>query len=137
MITLKNYLRYEVCNDKEILKNISELLKLVNELESVYGTPFIITSGLRTKETQIKIYKDIALKKGIPFDESKVPMKSKHLSGQAVDIFDPHQVLQKWLLENVEKLEDLGLYCEDFAYSPNWVHFQTVAPKSGKRFFIP
>jgi hypothetical protein len=137
MITLKDYLKYEVCNDQTILSNIKELLKLVNELRTASGLPFIVTSGLRTKESQIVLYQKLAKQKGIPFDESKVPLKSKHISGQAIDIFDPQKELQQWCLDNEEKLEDLGLYCEDFSATPNWVHFQTVQPKSGKRFFIP
>lgn len=137
MITLKDYLKYEVCTDQTILTNISNLLKLVNELERVYGKPFIVTSGLRTKESQLRIYKQIAMKKSIPFDESKVPMGSKHISGQAIDIFDPNQELQHWLSNNVEALEDLGLYCEDFSATPTWTHIQSTPPKSGKRFFLP
>lgn len=141
MITLKEYLKFEVCNDQVILSNIRDLLDSVNALEEVYkkdgGKAFITTSGLRTKESQIRIYKDIAKKKGIEFDESKVPMGSKHINGQAIDIFDPKGDLQKWLTDNEEYLEELGLYCEDFKYCNGWVHFQSVPPKSGKRFFIP
>lgn len=141
MITLKEYLKFEICNDQVILSNIRALLDSVNALEEVYkkdgGKAFITTSGLRTKESQIRIYRDIAKKKGIEFDESKVPMGSKHISGQAIDIFDPKGVLKKWLTDNEEYLEELGLYCEDFSATESWVHFQSVAPKSGKRFFIP
>lgn len=90
-----------------------------------------VTSGLRTREDQLRIYKA----KGIP--ESKIPWGSKHLTGGAVDIFDPEKKLQAWCLANIPELEAADLYCEDFGSTPNWVHFQIFPPKSGKRFFMP
>ncbi|MBO7344503.1 MAG: hypothetical protein J6U92_00995 [Clostridia bacterium] len=90
------------------------------------------SSCLRSRQSQIRIYKE----KGIT-DESKIPFGSCHLTGDGVDIADPDGELQKWLKKNVKKLEELGLYCEDFKYTPGWVHIQQRAPKSGNRFFIP
>ena len=62
---------------------------------------------------------------------------SKHLSGQAVDISDADRYLADWCAANLDVLEEIGLWCEDFRYTPRWVHFQIVPPKSGKRIFIP
>ncbi len=111
---------------------MSELLKRINVIREAYGKPMIITSGYRSMQDHLRIYSA----KGIT-DKSKIPMKSKHLEGLACDVSDPNQELQKWCLENITILEENGLYCEDFSYSPNWIHFQIVPPKSGKRFFIP
>jgi len=116
----------------DILSNLTELQIKVNKVREAYGKPLTVTSGLRTMEDHLRIYKD----KGIT-DQSKIPMKSKHLSGEAVDFSDPKQELQAWCLANVAKLEEIGLWCEDFSATKNWVHFQSVPPKSGNRFFKP
>lgn len=116
----------------EIQNNLTDLLEKINKVRSLYGKPMKITSGLRSKEDQIRIYNQ----KGIT-DLTKIPMGSRHLYGQAIDVFDPNRELQQWCLNNIDKLEEIGLWCEDFSDTPNWNHFQTVPPKSGKRFFKP
>lgn len=117
--------------------NLEELLKRINKVRSIWGKPLIITSGYRSLQDHIRIYSTIASKKGIPFDKSKVPMKSKHLSGQAIDVFDPKKELQAWCKNNEALLAEVGLWMEDFSATPNWCHFQIVPPASGKRWFLP
>lgn len=111
----------------ELKSNLEILLKKMNELRSKYGKPMKVTSGYRSKEDQIRIYKD----KGIT-DVSKIPMKSKHLYCQAVDISDPNKDLQKWCKQNESVLKEIGLWMEDFSATPNWVHFQAVPYASWK-----
>ncbi len=115
-------------------KNVMTLLHKVNSVRSLYGKPMIITSCVRTKEDQIRVYKA----KGIT-DLSKIPMKSKHLFGAACDVADPGLVLTKWLKANPHILEELDLYCEEG--NSNWVHFQ-IEPfgsykRGGTRWFRP
>jgi uncharacterized protein YcbK (DUF882 family) len=133
MISLKELLgKYEFVDlPKEHQDNILDLLYKINKIREAYGKPMIVTSGYRSMEDHERIYKA----KGV--DSSKIPRKSKHLSGLAVDIADPKQELQKWCLMNVDKLESIGLWCEDFSATKNWVHLQIAPPGSGKRFFIP
>jgi uncharacterized protein YcbK (DUF882 family) len=138
-ITLKEIIKDADFNalPSDIQDNLMELLEKVNKLRAAYGKPMIVTSGLRTMADHLRIYKQKAKREGKAFDQSKVPMKSRHLFGQAIDVSDPKKELQKWCLANVKKLEEIGLWCEDFAYTPNWLHVQIVQPKSGNRFFIP
>jgi len=130
---------------KELIKNTSladiphahqvsleELLKRINIIREAYGKPMIVSSGYRSLQDHKRIYSE----KGIT-DPNKIPMGSAHLSGQALDVADPKQELQSWILANIDILEKAGLYCEDFSASPNWVHFQCRPPKSGNRFFKP
>ena len=117
---------------EEIQDNLAILLDKVNQIRSAWGKPMTCTSGLRSMEDHLRIY----AAKGIK-DESKIPMKSKHLTGEAADFSDPKQELQKWCLDNTDKLEEIGLWCEDFSATINWIHFQIVPPKSGNRFFKP
>lgn len=114
----------------EVCFNAGMLIAKLNLLGFVPAMLF--SSCLRSKGAQIRIYKE----KGIT-DIKQIPLGSCHLTGDAVDIADPDGELQKWLKKNVKKLEALGLYCEDFKYTPGWVHIQQRAPKSGNRFFIP
>lgn len=117
--------------ENEIQHNLSILLQKVNKVRSLYGKPMIVTSGLRTKQHHLEIY----ARKGI--FPPKVPMKSNHLFGRAVDFADGDGKLKKWILENIKQIEEIGLYMEDFSATKTWVHFQTNPPKSGKRFFMP
>lgn len=103
--------------------NMSILFDRLSKLEAFFGKPFVVTSGLRSMVEQMRI-------------NPKAP-SSKHIYGQAADIYDPKQELQTWCYDNVEHLEAIGLWCEDFRSTPNWVHFQIVPPRSGHRFFVP
>ena len=114
----------------EIESNLEVLLIKMNQVRVIYNKPMIITSGLRSVEHHKKIYKE----KGIP--ENKIPMGSKHLSGKACDVLDKDCSLMKWCKDNVHHLEAIGLWIEDDSTVPR-VHFQTVPPKSGNRFFKP
>lgn len=117
---------------KEIRDNLMNLLERINRVRDKWGKAMVVTSGLRTKADQIRVYKE----KGIT-DEKKIPMGSQHLKGAAVDISDPKKELQKWCTDNEKFLEEIGLWMEDFDATPTWVHFQIFKPASGKRWFKP
>jgi len=127
---LSNQAKFEDL-DKDIQANLNELFLKVNIVRKEYGKPMIVTSGLRTKKHHLEIY----ARKGIY--PPKVPMKSNHLFGRAVDFADGDGKLKKWILANIKLMEEIGLYMEDFAATKTWVHFQTNPPKSGNRFFKP
>ena len=134
MIAISEILKKYKLEDQEaeIQTNLADLVEKLNKIRTAYGKPMTITSGLRTKADQIRIYNQ----KGIT-DPKKIPMGSRHLYGQAADIGDAKKELQQWCKDNVKILEEAGLWCEHFDDTPTWVHFQTVPPKSGNRFFKP
>jgi LAS superfamily LD-carboxypeptidase LdcB len=135
MVTLKELNSRNFKTSAEIDKNLQELLEKINKVRKLWNKPMIVTSGLRSIEDHKRIYKE----KGV--EESKIPMGSKHLFGQAVDISDPKGELGKWCIANEDKLKEIGLWCEDIASCPGWVHFQSVQYGSWKpdksRFFKP
>lgn len=131
MISRSEILKGKICPE-ELEDNLTDLLVKINKIRDAYGEPMTVTSGLRSKKDQIRIYGE----KGIT-DINKIPMKSKHFFCQAIDISDPERKLQKWVNENITLVEEIGLWMESFDSTPNWCHFQTVAPKSGNRFFKP
>ncbi len=134
MISMKEILKNVSLESlpKEHQDNLKILLEKANVIRSAYGKPLTVSSGYRSLDDHLRIYKE----KGI-IDQSKIPMASKHLYGQAIDFADPKQELQKWILANIKILEDNGIFCEDFSATVNWLHMQILPPKSGKRFFLP
>lgn len=67
---------------------------------------------------------------------------SHHLTGRAVDLPDPDRTLAAWCVNNLHVLAEIGLWLEDPRWTydgdgEHWVHLQTVAPRSGRRVFIP
>ena len=117
--------------ESDIKNNLNILFDKVNKVRTAYGKPMTVTSGLRTKKHHLEIY----ARKGI--FPPKVPMKSNHLFGRAIDIADGNGALKKWINENIKLIEEIGLYMEDFSATTTWVHFQINPPASGKRFFKP
>lgn len=134
MITFNELIKGNFINDIPIehQHNLEILLKRVNMVRAAYGKPMMVTSGYRSLQDHIRIYS----MKGIT-DRSKIPMKSKHLYGQAVDFSDPKGELQAWCKANEALLVQAGLWMEDFSATPNWIHFQILPPASGKRWFLP
>lgn len=116
---------------KQHQDNLVVLLQKLNVIREKYGKPLTVTSGYRSKEDQIRIYKA----KGIP--ESKIPWGSGHLKGECGDISDPNGDLRQWCLKNLQLLKTVGLWMEDFRYTKGWVHFGIKPPSSGKRIFVP
>lgn len=64
---------------------------------------------------------------------------SKHMTGQACDIYDPDGDLDDWLMtgEGQAALTALGLWMEHPSATKSWAHLQTVPPRSGRRVFHP
>lgn len=133
MITMDELLnhKYYLANQTDdVQKNLSQLLIRVNLVRVKWAKPMTVTSGFRSMEDHLRIY----AAKGIT-DKSKIPMKSRHLIGAAVDIADEGLLITKWLKEDTEVLKGAQLWCEEG--NKNWVHFQIVPPASGNRWFLP
>ena len=127
MITASELNPHSYPTNPNIDKNLAILLVRMNEVRAAYGKPMIVTSGLRSETQQLELVQQ----------GKSNSIHSKHEAGAACDIYDPDGELKKWVLDNVKILEVSGLWCEDFTSTPNWVHFQCLAPASGNRFFKP
>lgn len=60
---------------------------------------------------------------------------SAHKEARAVDVYDPHQDLDRWLTD--ARLMAHGLYREAPASTIGWAHLTDRAPDSGARTFQP
>jgi len=125
MITLKELNPRKYPLTPEIESNLKHLLECINVIRMAWNKPMIVTSALRSQEQQKAL---------IECGKSNAP-KSKHLLGQALDISDPNGMLYYWLKDHPEILEKAELWCEE--RMGNWVHFQSVPPRSKKRWFLP
>ena len=64
---------------------------------------------------------------------------SKHMTGQAIDLYDPDGDLDEWLMtpDGQKVLADLGVWMEHPAATKGWCHLQSLPPRSGRRVFYP
>jgi hypothetical protein len=108
---------------EEISNNVDQLLEIMNQVRKAYNKPMIVASGWRPS----------AINEGT----SNAAKNSNHLKGLAVDIKDTDGSLWKWVLMNLGLMKKLGIYFEDKRWTPTWVHFQIVPPKSKKRIYVP
>lgn len=127
MISIKELNPNEYPTNTVIENNLKILFERLMELQDAAEMALTITSGLRSDEKQMGL---------IAAGKSKA-VGSKHLAGAAADIYDPEGILGKWCLDNLKALERIGLWMEHPDYTENWVHVQIMAPRSGKRVFIP
>jgi hypothetical protein len=106
----------------EVTENVTKLLIAVDKFLANYTKPVIISSGWRPKSYNTQIG-------GATF--------SNHITGLAIDLKDTDNRLFEYVLQNLELAKELGLYFEHKNWTPTWVHIQLIAPKSGKRIFVP
>ncbi len=64
-------------------------------------------------------------------------VKSKHMTCQAIDLYDPDGEIDEWALDHPEVLSRIGLWQEHPSATKGWCHVQSVPPKSGNRVFYP
>jgi len=115
--------KYAEAYTSEISDNIDKLLVIMNKVRAVYAKPMTVASGWRPPEVNDSTQNAAA--------------GSNHLKGLAVDIKDADGKVMRWVLANMDLMQKLGIYLEDFRWTPTWVHFQIVPPGSGKRIYIP
>jgi hypothetical protein len=138
-ITLEHYLmdREKVYPDEltpEIRKNAETTVSLVNALLAVLeteGVPLeahpvsqsLVSSGWRPPQINRQV--------------KNAAVRSKHMTGEAIDLYDPDGLIDEYLLARPEPLVALGLYQEHPSATKGWAHVQIVPPKSGRRIFYP
>lgn len=63
--------------------------------------------------------------------------RSKHTTGEAIDLADPDGELDNLLLDNIGLLQGAGLWMEHPLATKNYCHLQCVPPRSSNRVFYP
>jgi hypothetical protein len=103
--------------------NAEELVEKVNRLLSRFGEGRRVSSGWRPP--QVNAATPGAAK------------RSLHMTCEAVDLEDEDGQLDDWCLDNLEVLQEIGLWLESPAATRRWCHLQIAPPRSGKRVFFP
>ena len=113
--------------------NAEELLHRVNELIEVMSADDVMFDK-RPDGTYINSgWRPPAVNSGI----ANAAPRSKHITGQAIDLYDPEGEIDEWCMENPQVLETVGLWQEHPAATKGWCHLQSVPPRSGRRVFYP
>lgn len=103
--------------------NAMRLLHVINLLREDMGIPFIVNSGFRSKEHNLKIGGS---------------QNSHHMHCRAIDLRDTNGLIKAQLQANDHAmLKKYDLYMESPLFTPTWCHLQIVAPRSGVRVFNP
>jgi hypothetical protein len=114
-----------VRNATHLLRRVNNLLVLMHDIQiephPIPGNP--ITSGWRPPEI------NAGTKGAAP--------RSKHMSGNAVDLYDPDGEIDAWCMDHLDFLAEAGLWLEHPSATKGWCHLQQVPPKSGRRVFYP
>lgn len=105
--------------------NLKILIEKLHILFNCYKEPIVVIRGLRTEQQNYSVG-------GV--------VNSPHLTGEAVDLRDDDYKVSRFILNNIELLERVGLYLENpycctsktitksyngRVYMNNWVHLQT------------
>ena len=134
MIDLEDYLsssgKYpERLNSDELTKAVKDnavvLLNKVNQLlQELKIFDVKVSSGFRPSAVNAKV-------KG-------AAKKSLHMSGRAVDIYDPkHEIIQK-IMARPDLLKKYDLWLEDPAATPSWAHLDNgTRTERALRIFKP
>lgn len=118
----------------EIKANAEKIVEKVNSLLAVMeaeGVPLevhpqtlsLVSSGWRPPQINQQV--------------KNAAVRSKHMTGQAVDLYDPEGALDFFCLEGQASLAIIGLWMEHPVATKGWAHLQSVAPRSGSRVFYP
>ena len=62
---------------------------------------------------------------------------SSHKEALGVDLYDPVNEIDYWLMMHVDKLEEYGIYIEHPDDTPHWSHWSIKPPGSGRHVFKP
>ena len=129
VITLEQYWmgrdkKYPDAWSEDIEHQAIDLLDRVNALLKGFGEDRSVNSGWRPPALNAAT--------------NGAALKSKHMTGNAVDLADPEGDLDDWCSENDGALlSSYGLWMEHPAATKGWCHLQNLPPKSGRRIFYP
>lgn len=136
MITLSDYWmgrdvdpRYAGELGPAIIANASKIVHRANLLLARYFAEHPgaerprVTSGWRPKAINAAI--------------ANAAPRSRHMTGEAIDLSDPEGELDAWCLNNIDQLAECTLWLEHPAATKGWTHWQIVPPRSGARVFFP
>lgn len=138
MITLEHYymgrdVEYKAELTGQLRSNAAIVVERANQLLAL-----AVADGVKLVKNDRKSYtrsgwRPLAVNQATP-GAAKV---SNHITCEAIDIEDINRQLCGWCMIHQDALEKIGLWMEHPSATKTWCHWQTKAPKSGKRVFYP
>lgn len=141
MISLDDYFmgrraQYPMSVTPELVENATRTVDLANKLLAqalTYGVH--VPTNPNTGSQVSSGWRPQAVNSATP----NAAPNSKHMTGQAIDLYDPDGDLDEWLMtgEGQAALTAIGLWMEHPSSTKTWSHVQTIPPRSGRRTFYP
>lgn len=125
--------QYRMDWSEEIKRNADDLLLRVNLL-----LPFMVGVDFEahpvTRSLVSSGWRPPSVNAGIP----NAAPRSKHMTGQAIDLYDPDGDLDAWCWNHSDILSrpEIDLYQEHPSATRGWLHLQSVPPKSQAHYPI-
>lgn len=118
----------------EVMDNAVEFLSVVNDLlQTMIDTGCVLDINPKTKNyVSGETYGGFR-----PQDCPIGAATSSHKVGRGIDIYDPENELDGFLMLHQSLLKDRGLHIENPSATPRWLHLTNRAPKSGLTVFMP
>lgn len=113
----------------ELVDHATDLLQKVNTLLSMFYAERPAAASRKVNSG----WRPAAINAGTP----GAAKKSKHMTGNAVDLSDSDEELDEWCESSLDKLKQCGLYMESPTKTPKWCHLQNLPPISGRTLFFP
>ena len=117
-----------------VMSNAARIVERVNSLLAVLEAENVpMEENPRTKSLVSSGWRPPQVNAGVP----NAAVRSKHMIGDACDLYDPDGVIDEWCLQHVASLSAIGLWLEHPSATKGWCHLQAVPPRSGNRVFYP
>lgn len=118
-----------------IIANATRTVAAANKLLAIIAQSWDVDLDIHpvNKSLVSSGWRPPAINAGVP----GAAVRSKHMTGDAVDIYDPDGDIDEWCLDNLKQLESCGIWLEHPAATKGWSHWQTIPPRSKNRVFYP
>lgn len=141
MITVEDYFMgrrelYPAAVNSDIERNAARMVDLANKLLAQAATFGVRLPYHPVNKSPVSSgWRPPAVNSSTP----NAAPNSKHMTGQAIDLYDPDGELDDWLMtgEGQSAIDAIGLWMEHPSATKSWSHLQSQPPRSGRRVFYP
>lgn len=141
MISLQDYWmgrdrEFPMAMSPDLEKNAALMVELANKLLVIaHSAGITLPTNPRTGSVVSSGWRPASVNANTP----NAAPNSKHMTGHAIDLYDPDGDLDEWLMtaDGQKTLADIGLWMEHPSATKTWCHVQSIPPRSRNRVFYP
>jgi len=134
MITINDYF---MGRDKSFAEDMTDEIRANAKITVERANLLLTAFTIATNDTEIRKVNSGWRPPAVNAATPNAAPRSRHMTGQAIDIADPEGDLDQYCLDHILVLQKIGLWLEDPSSTKGWSHWQIVPPKSMKRVFYP